>query len=117
MIDTVSEEVTERAKDRELDQATKDAISIGAIKFAILRAKPGMNINFDPETSLSFEGDSGPYLQYTHARIQTLLDKGLEQNIPAEIQTGNEYLILRNYYIVFQKWLNLQLPNMHRIIL
>lgn len=90
MIDTVSEEVTERAQDRELDQATKDAIAIGAIKFAILRAKPGMNINFDPETSLSFEGDSGPYLQYTHARIQTLLDKGLEQNIAAEIQKGNE---------------------------
>lgn len=90
MIETVSEEVTERAQDRELDQATKDAIAIGAIKFAILRAKPGMNINFDPETSLSFEGDSGPYLQYTHARIQTLLDKGLEQNIAAEIQKGNE---------------------------
>ena len=90
MIDTVSEEVAERAQDRELDQTTKDAIAIGAIKFAILRAKPGMNINFDPETSLSFEGDSGPYLQYTHARIQTLLDKGFEQNIAAEIQKGNE---------------------------
>lgn len=89
MIDAVSEEVTERAKDRELDQSIKDAIAIGAIKFAILRAKPGMNINFDPETSLSFEGDSGPYLQYTHARIQTLLDKGLEQNIAAEIKIGN----------------------------
>lgn len=89
IIDAVSEEVTERAKDRELDQSIKDAIAIGAIKFAILRAKPGMNINFDPETSLSFEGDSGPYLQYTHARIQTLLDKGLEQNIAAEIKIGN----------------------------
>ncbi len=88
MINVVSDEVKERAKDRELDQATKDAIAIGAIKFAILKAKPGMNINFDPETSLSFEGDSGPYLQYTHARIQTLLEKGLEQNIVAEIKNG-----------------------------
>ncbi len=88
MISVVSEEVAERAKDRELDQATKDAIAIGAIKFAILKAKPGMNINFDPETSLSFEGDSGPYLQYTHARIQTLLDKGQEQNIFPEIKYG-----------------------------
>ena len=90
MINVVSEEVTERAKDRELDQVTKDAIAIGAIKFSILKAKPGMNINFDPEPSLSFEGDSGPYLQYTHARIQTLLDKGLEQNIAAEVKQGNE---------------------------
>lgn len=88
MISVVSEEVAERAKDRELDQATKDAIAIGAIKFAILKAKPGMNINFDPETSLSFEGDSGPYLQYTYARIQTLLDKGQEQNISPEIKYG-----------------------------
>ncbi len=88
MINVVSEEVTERAKDRDLDQATKDAIAIGAIKFSILKAKPGMNINFDPETSLSFEGDSGPYLQYTHARIQTLLDKGQEQDIFPEIKYG-----------------------------
>ena len=90
MIDAVSDEVSERSAERDIDKETKDAIAIGAIKFAILRAKPGMNINFDPETSLSFEGDSGPYLQYTHARIQTLLDKGLEQNIAAEIQIGNE---------------------------
>ena len=90
MINVVSEEVAERAKDRELDQSTKDAIAIGAIKFAILRAKPGMNINFDPETSLSFEGDSGPYLQYTHARIQTLLDKAFEQNIVVEVMSEHE---------------------------
>lgn len=90
MIEVVSEEVTERAKDRELDQATKDAIAIAAIKFAILRAKPGMNINFDPETSLSFEGDSGPYLQYTHARIQTLIQKAKEQGIGPLVQSGKE---------------------------
>ncbi len=90
MIEVVSEEVTEHAKDRELDQSTKDAIAIAAIKFAILRAKPGMNINFDPETSLSFEGDSGPYLQYTHARIQTLIQKAIEQGITAQLQPGNE---------------------------
>jgi arginyl-tRNA synthetase len=90
MINAVSEEVMERAKDREIDQATKDAIAVGAIKFAILRAKPGMNINFDPETSLSFEGDSGPYLQYTHARIHTLIEKGLEQGIAASIQPDQE---------------------------
>lgn len=74
MIDLVSEEARERAKDREqVDQS--ESIAIAAIKFAILRAKPGQNINFDPETSLSFEGDSGPYLQYTHARISSLIEK------------------------------------------
>lgn len=94
MIEDVALEVKKKMLHRDSNYANIDYVSeriaIGAIKFAILRAKPGMNINFDPETSLSFEGDSGPYLQYTHARIQTLLDKGLEQNIAAEIQIGNE---------------------------
>lgn len=80
MISTVAEEVVERSQ-RQSDREILDAIALGAIKFAILRAKPGSNINFDPETSLSFEGDSGPYLQYTHARIESLLSKGRELGI------------------------------------
>jgi arginyl-tRNA synthetase len=74
MISTVAEEVVERSQ-RQSDREIIETIALGAIKFAILRAKPGSNINFDPETSLSFEGDSGPYLQYTHARIESLLNK------------------------------------------
>jgi arginyl-tRNA synthetase len=81
MLDTVLEEVNERSGDRAIDNTTKESIAIGAIKFAILRAKPGMNINFDPETSLSFEGDSGPYLQYTHARIASLLEKAAVEGL------------------------------------
>lgn len=90
MLESVLEEVNERSGDREIDGETRVSIAIAAIKFAILRAKPGMNINFDPETSLSFEGDSGPYLQYTHARIQTLLEKGLEQEIIPKVLSGEE---------------------------
>lgn len=74
MIETVAEEARARAKDSE-QVALAESIAIAAIKFAILRTKPGQNINFDPDTSLSFEGDSGPYLQYTHARIASLIDK------------------------------------------
>ncbi len=90
MIDAVSEEVAEVSAGRDIDDKTRSDIAIAAIKFSILRAKPGMNINFDPETSLSFEGDSGPYLQYTHARIQTLIEKAKEQGITAELQSGIE---------------------------
>lgn len=81
ILETILEEVRERSGDRNIDNETMDAIAIGAIKFAILRSKPGQNINFDPETSLSFEGDSGPYLQYTHARICSLLEKGNDLGI------------------------------------
>lgn len=78
MIDQVLGEVSERTKDRVADiRENAEAVSIGAIKFTILRTKPGQNINFDPDESLSFEGDSGPYLQYTHARIQSLIEKGV----------------------------------------
>jgi arginyl-tRNA synthetase len=85
MLNLVLEEVNERSAEREIDYETKEAIAIGAIKFAILRAKPGQNINFDPETSLSFEGDSGPYLQYTHARIVTLLEKAGDIGLAAKL--------------------------------
>ncbi len=74
MIDAVSEEVAGRAK--EISEESIDAIAIGAIKFSILRAATGKDINFDPDTSLSFEGDSGPYLQYSTVRAQSILAKG-----------------------------------------
>lgn len=85
MIQVVRDEVLERAADRDLPDETIDAIAIGAIKFVILKAEAGKNINFDPDTSLSFEGDSGPYLQYTYARIQSLLEKGSEAGITPAI--------------------------------
>lgn len=87
MIEAVAEEARARAKDKE-QEGLAESIAIAAIKFAILRTKPGQNINFDPETSLSFEGDSGPYLQYTHARIQSLIEKGAALGITPAYQSG-----------------------------
>jgi arginyl-tRNA synthetase len=52
-----------------------EQVAIGAIKYAILRQASGKDIIFDFEQSLSFEGDSGPYLQYTLARTRSLLAK------------------------------------------
>ncbi len=70
-------EIADRTKDRETVDVKEDpeAIAVGALKFAILRAMAGKNINFDPETSLSFEGDSGPYLQYSNVRANSVLNK------------------------------------------
>ncbi len=79
VIATVIEEVKEKNPD--IDQETARQVGIGAIKFAILKAKTGMNIDFDPETSLSFIGDSGPYLQYTAVRAGSLLQKGVDAGI------------------------------------
>ena len=56
------------------DELTRD-IAIGAIKFATLKSNILHDSVFDEEQALSFEGDSGPYLQYTHARIISMLEK------------------------------------------
>ncbi len=74
ILNVVIEDVKEKNPDI-TDKAARQ-IGIGAIKFAILKNKAGMNIDFNPETSLSFEGDSGPYLQYVVVRAGSLLEKG-----------------------------------------
>ena len=86
VIAAVEEEVKEKSSDK-ISHLTEEAktqlvrdIALSALRIAVLRSKPGININFDPEVSLSFEGDSGPYLMYTHARTSSLLDKGGIEN-------------------------------------
>ncbi|MEN9852217.1 MAG: arginyl-tRNA synthetase [Candidatus Parcubacteria bacterium] len=86
-IDAVLEEVRVRSgghiahlSAEEQEKIQRD-IALSAIRISILRARPGSNINFDPDTSLSFEGDSGPYLLYTHARCASLLDKAKTQKL------------------------------------
>ena len=87
IIETVTDEVMQ-ISEKNSDRQEAEQIAIAAIKFAILRTKPGQNINFDPDTSLSFEGDSGPYLQYTHARISSLIDKAAGLGIVPAYKAG-----------------------------
>ncbi|MEO5646646.1 MAG: arginine--tRNA ligase [Candidatus Paceibacterota bacterium] len=97
LIDTVSEEVLERSQNSGKEIIAGDIvdeIAIAALKFSILRAAAGKDINFDPETSLSFEGDSGPYLQYSTVRAKSILVKAENLDIdfsaaPKEWQTTN----------------------------
>ncbi len=58
-----------------------ESIAISALRYVFLRSSAGHNIVFDFEKSLSFEGDSGPYLQYTHARCCSVLRKGKEAGV------------------------------------
>lgn len=90
VLETVGEEVKERLEDKNDTQKT-DAIAIAAIKFSILKAMAGKNIDFDPETSLSFEGDSGPYLQYTVARCLSILEKGKSIGLVAKPQKREDH--------------------------
>lgn len=56
-------------------QKRAEFIALGAIKFFLLRTDPLRDMVFNPEESISFEGETGPYVQYTHARACTLLRK------------------------------------------
>jgi arginyl-tRNA synthetase len=58
-----------------------DAVAVSAIKFSILKQSRIKNIIFDPEAALSFEGDSGPYLQYAHTRALSILAKARAEKI------------------------------------
>jgi len=79
IISLVSDEALSRMSDK--DALLAEKIAISAIKFTILKSEAGKNINFDPETSLSFEGDSGPYVQYTFARCNSLLEKAMSAGL------------------------------------
>lgn len=77
LIDDVEERVAERMKEtRTSDKNLATAVAVGAIKYAVLRQSVGKDIIFDIEKSLSLEGDSGPYLQYAHARALSVIERG-----------------------------------------
>jgi arginyl-tRNA synthetase len=76
-------------------------IAIGAIKYATLRGSISQDSVFDKDKALSFEGDSGPYLQYTHARIVSVLENAktaaisMESHVVPEEAYALERLIYR----------------------
>ena len=56
-------------------------VGLGALKYFILKVDPRKNMLFDPKESIDFNGNTGPFIQYTHARIKSVLRKSEEQNI------------------------------------
>ena len=71
--------VLEKMKGREMGEEEKKKISemvgVSALKYSILRSSLGSDIVYDFEKSISFDGDSGPYLQYTAVRANSILEK------------------------------------------
>ncbi len=83
LIGEVGEKVLEKMVGQEMSIDEKkqiaEKVAVGALKYSILKQSPGQDIIFDFAKSLSFEGDSGPYLQYTYARIFSVILKASEQ--------------------------------------
>ncbi len=85
--------VLEKIADRSMTEAEKEKVAeqvaIGAIKYSILRQSPGKDVIFDFDKSLSFEGDSGPYLQYSAVRAHSVLLKAeLAGVTPSSVNTS-----------------------------
>lgn len=56
-------------------------VGMGALKYFILKVDPKKNMTFNPKESIDFNGNTGPFIQYTYARIQSILRKAAEQGI------------------------------------
>ncbi len=66
-------------------------VGVGAVIFHDLKNEKGNDVEFSLDAMLKFEGDTGPYVQYTAARIQTLLNKGdFNGSVPKELSIGLE---------------------------
>lgn len=86
--DAVSSKINNREDLSDLEkEEIKEKVAIAAIRYSILKQGIGKDIIFDIETSISFHGDSGPYFQYTYARLKSILRKGVVGNL-AYRQTG-----------------------------
>src|SRR6266496_1220938 len=73
-------------------------IGLGALKFFLLRVDPKKRMVFNPEESVDFHGFTGPFVQYTHARIKSILRK--EQGARVRGQAGNDLLKLEKDLII-----------------
>ena len=62
-------------------ETTFKMIALGALKYFILKVDPRKNMMFNPEESIDFNGNTGPFIQYTYARIKSVLRKAADQNI------------------------------------
>ncbi len=98
LISQMEEMAMEKMKDRELDTEDRKkiatSVAVGAIKYAILRQAPGGDIIYDPEKAVSFEGDSGPYLQYTAVRAGAILHKAQKEDISMPVYAKDEEMML-----------------------
>jgi arginyl-tRNA synthetase len=90
LIEKVEELVDKKIKDRVLSEKEKkeimETVAIGAIKYSILKQSIGSDIIYDFDKSISFDGDSGPYLQYSYARAESVLRKAKDNKIKASFK-------------------------------
>lgn len=90
LIADVEKLVFEKLKDRDMDDGQKaeaaQIIAVAAIKYSILKQVTSSDIIYDFDKSISFEGDSGPYLLYTAVRAASVLEKAKKEGIKPKVE-------------------------------
>ncbi|WP_304963383.1 arginine--tRNA ligase [uncultured Duncaniella sp.] len=64
--------------------AISEMVGLGALKYFLLKVDPRKNITFNPKESIDFNGNTGPFIQYTYARIRSVLRKAAEEGMQVE---------------------------------
>ncbi|MBS1266683.1 MAG: Arginine--tRNA ligase [Candidatus Woesearchaeota archaeon] len=92
-------QISNRNLDEKQKQKVSRIVTFAALKFSMLNQDPKKFIIFDPKQALSFEGETGPYLQYTHARICSILRKSPQKAITnvnfSLLQTKSEHNLIK----------------------
>lgn len=85
MVDTARETSLELGKLENLSEEEQNKVfemlGVGALKYFIIKVDPKKTMLFDPKESIDFNGNTGPFIQYTHARIKSILRKASELSI------------------------------------
>lgn len=105
LLDMARDSVRERIQNDSLSESEKDAVAEllaeSAVKYAILKVGRTTDTQFDLQTSISLEGDSGPYIQYTHARCQSIL-----RQVSADLGTSSDAVPLTESEYALLRWIN-----------
>ena len=96
-IDKVSSLVDEKNPDLKNRDEVAEAVGVGAVVFHYLYNARIKDINFIMDDALSFEGNTGPYAQYTYARTCSILEKAgdMDESAPLTVETGDEAELLK----------------------
>jgi arginyl-tRNA synthetase len=93
MVETARETSQELGKlDGKSDEEASEIyhmIGLGALKYFILKVDPKKTMMFNPKESIDFNGNTGPFIQYTHARIRSIYRKAVEMGIHNQELGGN----------------------------
>lgn len=93
MVEEATKQSKELGKIDEMDEpelnALTEMVGLGALKYFLLKVDPKKRMLFDPNESIQLQGHTGPFIQYTHARIKAILRKADSMNITASVGDVN----------------------------